>query len=583
MTAPRLITDNLDLWTTAVTSKSGNGRGSNGQPELTGIKKLRELILELAVRGKLVPQDPADEPAATLLKKIAAEKARLVKEGKIKKPKPLPPVGEDEQPFGLPVGWEWTTLPVVASYGPGKTPSTKNSEYWTDQKHGFPWANIADMAHFGIIRETTKHISTEAAKEVFKGEPVEPGTILMSFKLTVGKVSINEIPLYHNEAIISLAPYAGVVREYLFKILPTRALAGNTKGAIKGNTLNAGSLAQILIPLPPLAEQHRIVEKVDELMALCDRLEQQTSDQLAAHETLVETLLDTLTSSADATELAANWTRLQTHFDTLFTTESSIDHLKQTILQLAVMGRLVPQDPNDEPASALLKKIAAEKDRLVKAGKIKKTKPLPEISEEEKPFTLPDGWEWCRFPDIGELARGKSKHRPRNDPSLYIGGKTPLVQTGDVARADRKITTFTALYNQAGVEQSKLWKAGTLCITIAANIGDTGILGFDACFPDSVVGFTPFDDRLENEYFEFFLRTAKKNLEEFAPSTAQKNINLEVLQNVLVPLPPAKELVRIVEKIDKLIALCGHLEVCFAQSSQSQHLIAEVMVTNAAT
>lgn len=245
------------------------------------------------------------------------------------------------------------------------------------------------------------------------------------------------------------------------------------------------------------------------------------------------------------------------------------------------MGRLVPQDPRDEPASVLLEKIATEKARLVKEGKIKKTKPLPEIYDEEKPFDLPYGWEWCRFPDIGELARGKSKHRPRNDPTLYIDGKTPLVQTGDVARADREIKTFTALYNQAGVDQSKLWKAGTLCITIAANIGDTGILGFDACFPDSVVGFTPFDDRLKNEYFEYYLRTAKKNLEEFAPSTAQKNINLEVLQNILVPLPPAGELVRIVKKIDKLIALCDHLKVRFTQISQNQHLIAEAMVINA--
>ncbi len=142
-------------------------------------------------------------------------------------------------------------------------------------------------------------------------------------------------------------------------------------------------MEQLVIPIPPISEQHRIVAKVDELMALCDQLEQHSESQLAAHQTLVETLLTTLTDSADADELSQNWARLSTHFDTLFTTEASIDALKQTILQLAVMGKLVPQDPSDEPASALLERIAAEKARLVKEKKIKKEKPLPEISENE--------------------------------------------------------------------------------------------------------------------------------------------------------------------------------------------------------
>ena len=143
------------------------------------------------------------------------------------------------------------------------------------------------------------------------------------------------------------------------------------------------------IPLPPLAEQHRIVAKVDELMALCDRLEAEQSDAAAAHDRLVATLLGTLTQSTDAADLAANWQRLAEHFDTLFTTESSLDALKQTILQLAVMGKLVPQDPNDEPASELLKRIAKERARLEAEGTIKKSKPMPPVGEDEQPFELP--------------------------------------------------------------------------------------------------------------------------------------------------------------------------------------------------
>ncbi|HCP6463391.1 TPA: restriction endonuclease subunit S, partial [Escherichia coli] len=154
------------------------------------------------------------------------------------------------------------------------------------------------------------------------------------------------------------------------------------------------------IPFPPLQEQERIIIRFTQLMSLCDQLEQQSLTSLDAHQQLVETLLGTLTDSQNAEELAENWARISEHFDTLFTTEASVDALKQTILQLAVMGKLVPQDPNDEPASELLKRIAQEKAQLVKEGTIKKQKPLPPISDEDKPFELPDGWEWTNLPNL---------------------------------------------------------------------------------------------------------------------------------------------------------------------------------------
>lgn len=160
------------------------------------------------------------------------------------------------------------------------------------------------------------------------------------------------------------------------------------------------------IPFPPLQEQERIIIRFTQLMSLCDQLEQQSLTSLDAHQQLVETLLGTLTDSQNVEELAENWARISEHFDTLFTTEASVDALKQTILQLAVMGKLVPQDPNDEPASELLKRIAQKKAQLVKEGKIKKQKPLPPISDEEKPFELPEGWEWCRLGSIYNFLNG---------------------------------------------------------------------------------------------------------------------------------------------------------------------------------
>lgn len=242
--------------------------------------------------------------------------------------------------------------------------------------------------------------------------------------------------------------------------------------------------------------------------------------------------------------------------------------LRQSILQQAVEGKLCEQDPNDEPASVLLEKIKAEKERLIAEKKIKKQKPLPPISEEEKTFDLPKGWEWCRLPEIGELSRGKSKHRPRNDATLYKDGKYPLVQTGDVARAGTFITTYTALYNDVGLAQSRMWEKGTLCITIAANIADTGILSFDACFPDSVVGFQPFVPELDVEFFKWYIDISKKNLEKYAPATAQKNINIDILSSLIVPLPPKNELKKITRKTKNILALCDSLSHELFQSKQ---------------
>lgn len=255
--------------------------------------------------------------------------------------------------------------------------------------------------------------------------------------------------------------------------------------------------------------------------------------------------------------------------------------LRQSILQQAVEGKLCEQDPNDEPASVLLKKIKAEKERLIAEKKIKKQKPLPPISEEEKPFALPKGWEWCRLPEIGELSRGKSKHRPRNDATLYKDGKYPLVQTGDVARAGTFITTYTALYNDVGLAQSRMWEKGTLCITIAANIADTGILSFDACFPDSVVGFQPFVPELDVEFFKWYIDMSKKNLEKYAPATAQKNINIDILSGLIVPLPPKNELKKITRKAKNILALCDSLSHELLQSKQYASQLMESVLQEA--
>lgn len=236
------------------------------------------------------------------------------------------------------------------------------------------------------------------------------------------------------------------------------------------------------------------------------------------------------------------------------------EKLRKSILQAAIQGKLTEQLPEDGDARDLLEAIKAEKARLMKEGKIKKETQLPEITEEEIPFDIPENWCWVRLPEIGELARGKSKHRPRNDSVLYENGCYPMVQTGDVARANQYISTYTACYNEVGLAQSRLWNKGTLCLTIAANIGDVAILTFDACFPDSVVGFNAFLPIESNVYFLYMLSAYKQQLDNLSRSTAQKNINLEILASVPIPLPPLAEQQRIVVAIEEAFEKIKDLE-----------------------
>ena len=235
-------------------------------------EKLKKSILQDAIQGRLVPQDNNDEPASVLLDKIRKEKARLVKEGKLKK-KDLEetPINDDEIPFEIPDSWEWVRFGGLVSTSIGKTPARGDARFWST--NGLPWVSISDMKQGGIIVSTKECVSNKAAKEYFHDDIIKCGTLLMSFKLTVGRTSILGINAFHNEAIISIKTYAdeyNSTRDYLSYILPVVTNWGDSKEAIKGKTLNAKSIYNLFIPLPPLAEQRRIVAKIEELFRLID-------------------------------------------------------------------------------------------------------------------------------------------------------------------------------------------------------------------------------------------------------------------------------------------------------------------------
>lgn len=545
-----------------------------------GVAKLRELILTLAVQGKLVPQDPADEPASVLLQKIRAEKDRLIAEGKIKRDKPLAEIGDEEKPFELPEGWEWVRLGSAAKKitdGTHHSPASFSSG-------DFKYLSAKNIKTWGIDLSDVTYVPAAVHDEIYARCDPEVGDILfIKDGATTGILTINTLaePFSLLSSVGVIKPSCGLTSEWLARVMRSPYFYSAMRAEMTGVAITRVTLSKLnvaLVPLPPLAEQSRIVTRVEALMRLCDALEAKGQLEATQHAQLVNTLLGTLTASTTPEELAANWQRVAQHFDLLLDRPEAIDALEQTLLQLAVRGVLVPQDPTDEPASALLQKIRAEKDRLIATGQIKRDKPLPPITDEEKPFELPVGWEWARFPELGQFGRGKSKHRPRNDPALFNPPIYPVIQTGEVARAKGVIQEYHSKYSEVGLAQSRLWPKGTLCITIAANIADGAILGFDACFPDSVVGFVPAEAIGEASYFLAFMETARTQLIAFAPATAQKNINLEILESVLIPIPPLAEMTRIVTRVTALRRLCADLRQRLAEREAVQARLAEALV-----
>ncbi|MFZ4809482.1 MAG: restriction endonuclease subunit S [Hyphomicrobiaceae bacterium] len=533
------------------------------------IARLRRFVLDLAVRGKLVPQDPKDEPASDVGLKIKTRSRGQVQES-------------IEPPFGVPAGWAWRAVDTLAD-------QVTDGEHATPPRISeaqVPLVTAKNVREGFMDYSQTDWVSYETARKAWGRCRPQVGDLLMvCVGATTGRLTVlreaRDMVLVRSVALVR--PNSDVLNEYLERAIRSPFVQQQIWASIKAAAqpcLYINRIQSLLIPLPPLAEQHRIVAKVDELMGLCDRLEAARAAREAARDRLALASLARL-NAPDPETFQADARFALNALPALTTRPDQIKRLRQTILNLAVRGKLLPQDANDEPASELLKRIAKEKARLVKEGKAKRYDALPEIDLDQAPFELPDGWAWGRFPEVGTFARGKSKHRPRNDPVLFDGGEHLMIQTGDVARSQGVIETYTSKYNDFGLSQSFKWPKGTLCITIAANIADSGILSFDACFPDSVVGFIPASMFENARYFEYFVRTAKANLLEFAPATAQKNINLEILTQVLIPLPPLAEQHRIVAKVDELMALCDRLEGSLTATAATRRRLLDALLAEA--
>ena len=606
-----LITDNIDIWTSAIKKRNATGRGSSKKIELTGIKKLRELILELAVRGKLVPQDANDEPASVLFEKIAAEKAQLIKDQVLKKPKALPEITDEEKPFELPTGWEWIKLGELGLTQTGGTPKKANQHHYGNFQ---PFIKPGDILEAEISSYDNDGLSKEGSETLGRIAPED--SVLMVCIGTIGKCARVNQAVSFNQQINSISPYQKI-GSYLHKVLQSvyfQQYAWEASSSTTLPILNKGKWELIPVALAPLVEQHRIVAKVDELMALCDELEQQTEQSLSAHQTLVEVLLATLTQSAntntadvgvkdgleksneantkgnvkghvkDNTEdFQTCWQRIAEHFDVLFTTEASIEQLKQTILQLAVMGKLVPQNPSDEPASVLLEKIAQEKSQLIADKKIKKQKAHPKIINEDRLFELPSSWVWCRFGDICKLVTSGSRGWNR----YYSEVGSTFIRSQDIKydKVEFDNRTYVELPENSEGKRTKV-ELGNLLMTITgANVAKCAVVNIDLedAYVSQHVALIKLIRQSINRFIHIWLTGShggRKQLLECSYG-AKPGLNLQNINELLIPIPPVEEQHRIVAKVDELMAICDQLKTRLTDAQTTQVHLADAVVENA--
>ena len=505
-------------------------------------EQLRKSILQLAIQGKLVPQNPADEPASVLLERIRAEKQSLIKQGKIKKDKGDSIIFKgddncyyektgsevknitDEIPFDIPDTWCWVRLSSLSSISAGGTPERGNPNYWANGT--IPWLKISDITSSKkFVNSCTEYITDEGMQNS-SAKILPKGTILYTIFATIGEVGILGINASCNQAIAGIQTYLRSIDGYLYYYLVNLQdfMKSISKGCAQFN-INQKILKEAFVPLPPLAEQERIVveiEKFEPLIAEYDRLEQQ------------------------ATKLDGE----------------IYDKLKKSILQYAIQGKLVPQDSNDEPAAVLLERIRAEKkaqlgkkyvESYIYKGddncyyeKIGKNEP---VLLENLPFDIPDSWCWARLGDIGDWGAGATPPRGNLE---YYGGNIPWVKTGEL-NDDYIFSSVETVSSKALQECSLRYnKIGDILIAMyGATIGKLGIASVKLTTNQACCACTPYEG-VYNIYLFYYLKEEKDRFTKLGTGGAQPNISREKIINYLIPIPPYNEQLRICEQIKSI-------------------------------
>ena len=511
-------------------------------------KQLKNSILLWAIQGKLVPQDPNDEPASVLLEKIRKEKARLVKEGKIKKDKKESIIyrGEDnsyyekfadgkvvciddEIPFGIPLTWAWVRLNFVSIIARGSSPRPIK-EYLTDSLDGINWIKIGDTEKDGMYINSTKEKIT--VEGLSKSRLVHKGDFLLTNSMSFGRPYITNVDGCIHDGWLVISPIGTSFKQkFLYYLLSSgyafSQFAGKVSGAVVKN-LNSDKVAGAMFPLPPYNEQQRILDKLDVLVP-----------KINTYGIMSDAIYDMNTSLRSK--------------------------LRKSILQEAIQGKLVSQDPNDEPASVLLQRIKEEKQRLVKDEKLKKKdivdsiiykgddnkyyeqvgKSITEITE-EIPFSIPDSWTWSRLSGVAKIIMGQSP------------------DGNDVFETEKEDNAYEfhqgkIYFTEKYISPSGKWcknppriaNIGSLLVCVRAPIGDVNIvqrqIGIGRGLA-AIIGYA----KIKTDFLYYWILAHKKNLIEKGTGSTFKAITLDVLKDLIIPIPPLAEQKRISSRIELL-------------------------------
>lgn len=431
---------------------------------------------------------------------------------------------------------------------------------------------------FGPLYPVVREWTTKPLKMAKQGD-----VLICVVGATIGKLNLG-IDCAIGRSVAAIRPDCSLDSKYLYyALMPfTLALRRSSRGSAQG-VIGKSELGSIRIRVPSRVEQSSIVARVEELMALCDALEEKGRLEAAQHERLARALFDALANSASAEETAENWQRIAAHFDLLLGRPAVVDRLEQTILQLGVCGRLVPQNPADEPASALLQKIRAERDHLIATGQLKRDKPQPPISDEEKPLDLPEGWKWVTLETIAHVGTGTT---PSRDNSAYFQtGSIPWVTSGETGQpfiADTSERVTQLALNETNLT---LYPEGTLIVAMygqGKTRGQISELLIEATTNQACAAIVLVERHADHRaYVKLVFEKSYDEIRELSAGGAQPNLNVGKVKATGIPLPPLAEQSRIVARVAELRALCAQLRARLTSAAQTQSRLAEALLEQA--
>jgi len=486
----------------------------------------------------------------------------------MKKQTSLEAIKKEQIPYSIPKSWKWIKLENICTL---ITDGAHHTPNYIDE--GIPFLSVKNLSSGKIDFNDTKFISETEHLELTKRCNPEFNDILLTKIGTTGiAVTIDtekEFSIFVSVAllkIISDKVHSKFIENLINSPLVKKYSKDGTEG-VGNKNLVLRKIREYIIPLPPLEEQKRIVEKIDQLMLLCDKLEEERNRKNKLQLQINSAAINNLIKANDETSFNSAWSFIANKFDTLYSVKQNVTDLRDVILNLAMRGKLVLQDDKDQSAVELHKVILLEKNNLIKRGSIRKQKELPAIKEEDIVYELPESWKWVRLNDFGTWKSGST---PNRSNSSFYEGKIPWVKSGEVKQGRIKFTSETI--TEYALEKCSLHinPIGSVLIAMyGANIGEAGVLEIEAATNQAVCACNTFEG-IDNNYLYNLLLSLKNNFISQGAGAAQPNISREKIINTVVPLPPYNEQKRIVNRINQLFELCEKLEKNIEQSSQKQ-------------